>query len=86
MVYYIKEILTKKTGYKFDFMNTYNESIYNSEISTLHSGQILRKTTENNPIALNFFLSKNNAKSLLFFYDSAGEAFTNTQHLSQHKY
>ena len=86
MVYYIKEILTKKTGYKFDFMNTYNESIYNSEISTLHSGQILRKTTENNPIALNFFLSKNNAKSLLFFYDSAGEAFTNTQHLSQHKF
>ena len=57
MVYYIKEILTKKTGYKFDFMNTYN-----------------------------FFLSKNNAKSLLFFYDSAGEAFTNTQHLSQHKF
>jgi hypothetical protein len=86
MVYYIKELLTKKTGHKFDFMNPYNESVYNSEITTLHSGQTLRKTTENNPIALNFFLSKNGSKSLMFFYDSAGEAFSSTQHLSQHKF
>lgn len=86
MVYYIKELLTKKTGHKFDFMNSYNESVYNSEITTLHSGQTLRKTTENNPIALNFFLSKNGSKSLMFFYDSAGEAFSSTQHLSQHKF
>lgn len=86
MVYYIKELLTKKTGHKFDFMNPYNESVYNSEISTLNSGQTLRKTTENNPIALNFFLSKNGSKSLMFFYDSAGEAFSSTQHLSQHKF
>ena len=86
MVYYIKELLTKKTGHKFDFMNPYNESIYNSEISTLNSGQTLRKTTENNPIALNFFLSRNGSKSLMFFYDSAGEAFSSTQHLSQHKF
>lgn len=86
MVYYIKELLAKKTGHKFDFMNSYNESVYNSEITTLHSGQTLRKTTENNPIALNFFLSKNGSKSLMFFYDSAGEAFSSTQHLSQHKF
>ena len=86
MVYYIKELLTKKTGHKFEFMNPYNETVYNSEISTLNSGQTLRKTTENNPIALNFFLSKNGSKMLMFFYDSAGEAFSSTQHLSQHKF
>lgn len=86
MVYYIKETLTKKTGHKFVFMNFYNESVYNSEIKSLNSGQILRKTTENNPVALNFFLSKKRSKSLFFFYDSAGEAFSSSQYLSQHKF
>jgi hypothetical protein len=86
MVYYIKEFMSTKLGYKFEFMNINNENVYNREISTLHAGKILRKTTENNPIALNFFMSKNGTKSLLFFYDSAGEAFSNTKYLSQHKF
>ena len=86
MVYYIKELFSVKLGFKFEFMNTNNENVYNSEISILNSGQVLRKTTENNPIALNFFLSRNGTKSLLYFYDSAGEAFSNTQYLSQHKF
>jgi hypothetical protein len=86
LVWYIKEQFAKTKGFVFKFMNTYNESNYNSEIAILNNGQFLRKTVENNPIALNFFLSKGKSKSLFFFYDSAGEAFASTQNLVQHKF
>ena len=86
MVWYIKEKFAKKMGLQFQFMDTYNENNYNSEIKILNSGNFVRKTTENNPIALNFFLSKDQSKSLLYFYDSAGEAFASTQNLVQHKF
>ncbi|MDR0537651.1 MAG: hypothetical protein LBH04_06385 [Tannerellaceae bacterium] len=86
LVWYIKEQFARTKGFVFKFMNSYNENNYNSEISILHRGQYLRKTVENNPIALNFFLTKNKSKSLFFFYDSAGEAFSSTQNLVQHKF
>lgn len=87
LVYHIREKLATRIGQKFEFMNKSNEGIYNAEITTLNSGQPLRKTTENNPTALNFFLSKDDStRSLFYFYDSAGEAFSNTQYLSQHKF
>jgi hypothetical protein len=86
LVWYIKEQFARTKGLTFKFMNNYNESNYNSEIAILNNGQFLRKTVENNPIALNFFLSKSKSKSLFFFYDSAGEAFASTQNLVQHKF
>jgi len=86
MVWYIKERFAMAKRFSFKFMNSYNENNYNSEISILHNGQSLRKTVENNPVALNFFLSKGKKKSLFFFYDSAGEAFASTQNLVQHKF
>jgi len=86
MVYYIRELFCDKASAEFEFMNDYNRNFYESQISDLNSGGVLRKTTENNPVAINFFLSVKKSKSLFFFYDSAGEAFANTQHLSQHNF
>ena len=86
MVYYMKEIFAKKNGYTFEFMNVANKSLYDASISSLNAGMTLRKTTENDPVALNFFLSMNRSKSIFYFYDSAGEAFASTESLARHKF
>ena len=54
MVCYMKEIYAKKNGYTFEFMNVANKNLYDASISSLNAGMTLRKTTENDPVALNF--------------------------------
>jgi hypothetical protein len=86
MVWHIKEKFAPSKGLGFEFIDKISETQFNSCMRDLDTGKSLPKTVENNPVALNFFLSKGANRSLLYFYDSAGEAFASTQHLALHKF
>lgn len=98
MVWSVREDFAVRRHLDFEFMNDYNKHLYEQQIERLNSGVILGKTPENNPVALNIFLSDEKKgsggkdskmgknRSLLYLYDSAGEAFSSTQHLVAHKF
>jgi hypothetical protein len=90
MVWYIKERFAPYKGFKFEFMDKIKgEASFNSQITKLNSGLTLEKTNKNNPDAVNIFLTRGSNRSLLYLYDSAGEAFTDdnsSKHLVEHKF
>ena len=71
---------------EFVFANNYNQQLYNHNINLLARGGFPEKTQQKNPIAFNFFLQKGQRSRLFFFFDAAGEAFSQRDSLFQHKF
>lgn len=82
------ENIAVKYSWHTRFMNKYNEDLYNRVLNDFARGIKPHKTVEFNPTAFNYFVKTNNSnrEKLLYLYDSAGEAFSNTADLVNHRF
>ncbi len=82
------EKIAPRNSWKIRFTNKQNENLYKRIISDYRKGIAPAKTVDLTPTAFNFFIGSNDwsPEKIMYFYDSAGEAFQNTDQLVSHKF
>lgn len=82
------ENVATRNSWKIRFLNSQNADMYARVAEDFENGVLPAKTVERTPTAFNFFVgsSKWSPEKLMYFYDSAGEAFHDTDDLVSHKF
>lgn len=84
----LKEKLIQKQAWTMEFLRDDEEKVFNNQTVALAEGQYPNKTIEQKPFAYNLKLSSEKWKrpKLLYMYDPAGEAYSNSENLRSHHY
>ena len=82
------EKIAPKESWKINFLNDQNEMVYKRVLQNFKQSIVPAKTVEFNPNAFNFFIGSDkwNPEKTMYFYDSAGEVFQDSDNLISHKF
>jgi hypothetical protein len=82
------EKIAPAKGWETPFLDGKNKAIYDQAVTNFENGIAPLKTSETTPTAFNFFIKskKWSPDKILYFYDSAGEAFHDSRELLNHQF
>ncbi|MDE5414061.1 TRAFAC clade GTPase domain-containing protein [Alkalihalobacterium chitinilyticum] len=87
-IQWLRHKVAPERGWDVEFLNEDDKLLHEQKVNGMQSGHFPAKTSETKPFAMNVKLTNKNWRNdkLLYFYDPAGEAYSNTKELARHSY